>query len=300
MMQPDDLDRLEEELIAPARREFDALRARHREDLPPALVRAADADALPEGMQEAVSRHAARDPWQRALVAGFNDADTKLEPHDEDRLLARLHADIARDAPARVVRVPWRWRPIVSLAAAAVIAAALFIRLRAPVTPVPAVAVDAPVASVPAAPAAPAFILPLEAPDVQLTPKALVRRSTGKDAKFLDDVAPAFAAYRAGKYDEAAREFARVAPQYKDSVEIPFYLGVSQLLGAKPVDAVSSLESARRVGDDTFNAQIARYLAVAEERAGNRAGARVELDGLCKGTSSFAARACDAASRIKD
>ena len=37
------------------------------------------------------------------------------------------------------------------------------------------------------------------------------------------------------------------------------------------------------MGDDTFNAQIAWYLAVAEERAGNRAGARAELDGLCTG-----------------
>ena len=35
MIQPDNLDRHEEELIAPARREFDALRARHRDDPPP-------------------------------------------------------------------------------------------------------------------------------------------------------------------------------------------------------------------------------------------------------------------------
>ncbi|HKW00957.1 MAG TPA: hypothetical protein VJN96_14115, partial [Vicinamibacterales bacterium] len=154
-------------------------------------------------------------------------------------------------------------------------------------------------AAAPAPPAAPSFVLTLERPDVKLTANALVRRSTGRDAKFVDDVAPALNAYRAGDYQTAAERFVRVQPQYPDAVEIPFYLGVTRLFLDDAAGAVTSLDAARRVTDDTFRADVAWYLAVAQERAGNRTAARAELDALCNGQSNYAARACAAATRLK-
>jgi TolA-binding protein len=141
--------------------------------------------------------------------------------------------------------------------------------------------------------------LTLDKPDVKLTATALVRRSTGRDAKFVDDVAPALNAYRAGDFQTAAAEFVRVQTQYPDAVEIPFYLGVTRLFLDDAAGAVTALEAARRVADETFRADVGWYLAVAEERAGNRAAARTELDALCGGPSSYAARACAAAARFK-
>jgi TolA-binding protein len=173
-------------------------------------------------------------------------------------------------------------------------------QLPASITPTPA----ATAASTPSA--TPSFVLTLDKPDVKLTATALVRRSTGRDAKFVDDVAPALNAYRAGDYQAAAAAFVRVQAQYPDAVEIPFYLGVTRLFLDDPAGAVSSLEAAERVADDTFRAaptttrpDVSWYLAVAQERAGNRTAARTELETLCGGQSSYAARACAAASKVK-
>ena len=297
-MRPDDWTEDEERLVAPLQQDLDAVRARHHGDPPLTLLRAADADALPEPLQADVAGELARHRWHRALLEGAAEAETGLDRAGEDRLLARIHAAAASSAPARVLRFPRTWRPVLALAAAAVLVTAVVLRMRAPQLPASiATTPGAATTSTPAA--APSFVLTLDKPDVKLTATALVRRSTGRDAKFVDDVAPAVNAYRAGDYQTAAAAFVRVQAQYPDAVEIPFYLGVTRLFLDDAAGAVSSLEAARRVADDTFSADVSWYLAVAQERAGNRTAARTELDTLCGGQSSYAARACAAASRMK-
>jgi TolA-binding protein len=154
-------------------------------------------------------------------------------------------------------------------------------------------------AGTPSAAAAPSFVLALDKPDVRLTANALVRRGAGHSATFVEDVAPALNAYRAGDYQTAEREFERIAPQYPDAIEVAFYQGVTRLFLNDAAGATTALESARRLGDETFAAEIAWYLAVADERAGNLVSARAELTTLCAGSSDYRARACDASARLR-
>ncbi len=295
--QPHDWDAREDDASAPVRRELDALRARHRQDPPIDLLRAADADALPDDLQQAIASRLERDRWQRTLVDNLNDTTPDLDHAAEDRLLARIHQEAARDSSARVVRFPVVWRPILALAAAAVLVTAVVLRMHPPTTtPEPATTTTGTPA---ASPATPSFVLTLDKPDVRLTANALVRRGAGQQPKFVDDVAPALNAYRAGDYQTAEREFERVARLYPDAIEIAFYHGVTQLWLNDPTGAMSSLEAARRLNDETFAPDIAWYLAVANERAGNVAAARSELTTLCAGSSDYRARACDAVARLK-
>jgi TolA-binding protein len=295
---PDDWDSHEAELVAPVRAELDALRARHRQDPPLDLLRAADAGALPDELHDAVAASLARSPLQRQLVEDLAEVQPELDEAGQARLLARIQAEAGRGATARapVRRFSVSWRPVLAFAAMAVIVTAVVVRMRpgpeAPVTPTGTSTVAPPAAT-------PSFVLTLDKPDVKLTAKALVRRSTGREAGFVDDIAPAMNAFRAGDYQTAAREFARVAPQYPDAEEIPFYLGVSHLfLGDAPA-AITALESAQKIADETFSADVTWYLAVAHERTGDVAAARSELTVLCQGSSTYAARACDAAARLK-
>ena len=295
---PEDWDSHEAELVAPVRAELDALRAKHRHDPPLDLLRAADAGALPDELHDTVAASLARSPWQRQLVEDLTEVGPELDEAGQARLLARIQTEAGRSAtasaPAR--RFSVSWRPILAFAAMAVIVTGVIVRMRpgpeAPVAPAGTSAVAPPATT-------PSFVLTLDKPDVKLTAKALVRRSTGREAGFMDDIAPAMNAFRAGDYQTATREFARVAPQYPDFVEIPFYLGVSRLFLNDAPSAITALESAQKMSDDTFSADVTWYLAVAHERTGDVAAARSELDVLCKGSSTYAARACDAAARIK-
>jgi len=110
-------------------------------------------------------------------------------------------------------------------------------------------------------------------------------------------MAPGVAAYRAGRFDEAERAFAGLQSRFPSAVEVPFYLGVSQLFLGENREAATSLESAARLADDSFAADVSWYLAIAWQRAGRAAEARKGFATLCRGTSPYAARACDAARR---
>ena len=144
-----------------------------------------------------------------------------------------------------------------------------------------------------------AFTLPLDKPDVKLTATALVLRSDGRNASFVDQIAPAINAYRANNYAEADKQFAALESRYSKSVEIAFYRGIARLFLNDASGAVQRLQAARRLDDETFAPDIAWYLAVAHERAGQRTRARAELDTLCKGASAYASQACEAAARLK-
>ena len=300
-MRPDDWTEDEERIVAPVEPDLDAVRARHRHDPPLPVLRAADAASLPDPLQDEIAGRIERSRWHRALVDGIADTEPGLDREKEDHLLARIHAQTAQGASARVLRFPRAWRPILALAAAAVLVTAVVLRLRAPERPAGTLP-PAMTGAAPARPGAPALVyaLTLDKPEVKLTASALVRRSTGREAKFVDDVAPALNAYRAGDYRTAAEAFVRVQPQYPAAVEIPFYLGVTRLFLDDAPGAVSSLEAARRVADQTFADDVRWYLAIARERAGDRSAARAELEALCSGQSAYSARACAAAPKFKN
>ena len=77
------LDGLEDELAE--------IRRKHQDDPSLAMLRAADADALPPDLQARVARHLQDSAWSQALVDGLRDtgADDRLDAESEDRLLRR-------------------------------------------------------------------------------------------------------------------------------------------------------------------------------------------------------------------
>jgi hypothetical protein len=293
---PDDWDDDERRAIDALGPELETLRERHRDDPPFELLRAARAGALPDALQTALSFRLESSAWSRALVDGAESEHVSLDEIGERRLLNTVR----RAAGSR--RSSWGlkiWLPAV-VAAALVLVAVAVLRRGEPTRPGASPStVTTERRPVPSETPVPAFVLPLEKPQVKLTALALVLRSGGRDGRFVDDIAPAVAAYRRGDYGEANRQFEGLAPRYPRSVEIPFYRGVSQLLLGDAGAAIQSLKAARRLDDETFATDIAWYLAVALERSGDLAAARAELAPLCAASSPYRARACEAAEKLQ-
>lgn len=290
----DDWDDHERRALKGLENELEQLQARHQSDPPFELLRAADAGALPESLQEPLGEHLKQSAWSRALVAGTADTEVALDASVEQRILAR----VAR--PARETsRSRWTWRAWApALAAAAVLVVMVGVLRRdepAPVSaPQPPSSAETPAA---AAPPAPRFILPLDPPEVKLTPQALVLRSDAGGG-FAADIAPALKAYNAHDYVETEKRLAALHARYPNAIEVAFYRGIAQLFLNEPARASQSLQTARRLDDGSFAADIAWYLAIAYERAGETSRARAELDSLCRQTSEYSARACDARSNL--
>jgi hypothetical protein len=292
----DDWDDDERRALTGLEKELEQIRARHQDDPPFELLRAADAEALPEPLQGALAEHLEHSAWSRALVEGGADADATLDADDQQRLFARIQRS-TRATPAVSF---WRarfWIPAFAAAAILVVIVGV-LRRGGPDQPFEQRPLPPPEGQVAVAQPAPAFTLPLDKADVKLTPAALVLRSEGRDARFVDDIAPALTAYRAGDYAEADRRFAVLETRYPKSVEVAFYRGVSQLFLNDAPAAIVSLQAARRLDEDAFASEIGWYLGVAYERAGDATRLRVELDSLCRAKSVYAARACDAAATI--
>jgi tetratricopeptide (TPR) repeat protein len=290
----DDWDDDERRALAGFEKEFEQLRLRHRDDPPFELLRAADAEALPEPLQATLNAHLQQSAWSRALVAGGTGAEPSVDEHLERRLLSRI------ERSARPAAASWRWRSwIPALAAAAVLVVMVGVMRRGEpvrVEPQPPSPAPTPAAS---APPAPVFLLPLDRADVKMTAQALVLRNDAGAPRFVDDIAPALKAYGAGDYVEANRLFAALQTRYPKAIEVVFYRAVAQLFLGDMTGAIESLQAARRLDADAFAPEIGWYLAVAYERAGDRRGAQTELAALCRQNSPFATRACEAASRLQ-
>jgi tetratricopeptide (TPR) repeat protein len=292
----DDWDDHEREALSPIARELADLRARHRNDPPLDLLRAAHADALPDSLLEPARAHLESSAWSRALVDGADLAEVELDAAAIDRLLARTQRTAMQETGGR----RRRWVPLFAVAAAAALVVA-FIVWRNAVGPAPLTTVaDNARRSVAPSPSSPReFRLELTKPAVKLTAAALVLRGDRNSARFVDDVADGLNAYRAGDYEKAARDLDALQSRYPGSVEIPFYAGISRLMSNDPPGAVRALEAARALNDDTFADDVAWYLAVAYERAGEVERARPLLDALCRGSGTYTARACAAAGTFR-
>ncbi len=260
------------------------------------LLSAAAAEVLPPEEQRAVEAHVAACESCRAFQADLAAIEPDaLEPAEVDSGLAAIRRAV--ESEANPGRRAW-WRTALATTALAVIAVAVVWRVapRGPALPArpglpPAAPVAAPLTSTAPEPAAsPAGQSPagpaLDKPDVKFTMAALAWRSPGGTAnEFLAAIAPAVNAYRAGQYGDAENEFAKLRSRFPGSVEVPFYQGVSQLFLGKNPEAAASLESAARLSDDSFAADVSWYLAIACQRAGRPAEAREKFAALCRGAS---------------
>ena len=295
MKPPDAWDRDEREALEPVRDQLAAIRERHASDPSLDLLRAAHADALPADLQGRVSDHLTESAWSRALVDGANDVEHSLDAASSDRLYARITKSAA-DKPS------WLFASravssVLAAAAALIIIAAVWVSWR-PATPaVPSPESAAPQTSVARA-EPPAFELPLRKPDVRLSTAALTWRGPAGASSLVDDLAPALDAFRASDYARAATMLESIELRYPKAMEPPFYRGVSLLFLNDRDAAIDELQKAARLADDTFSTDVAWYLAVAEQRAGRLAAARVYLDPLCRIANAHTADACDALKKL--
>lgn len=289
----DGWDADERKALAGLEAEFDELRSRHRGDPAFELLRAADAGVLPESMQEPLAGHLQRSAWSRALVDGANGDEPALDDVSARALLTRMNRSTKPPA-VRFPRLP-SWFSALAAAAVLVVVVGLLREGDPGVEP----ASQPPRPTVPPVAERPGVTLALERPDVKLTTRAMVLRSDARDARFVDDIAPALDAYRAGDYARAESQFAALRARYPKAIEPPFYRGIAHLFLNDAAAAIQSLQAAQRLDDGTFAAEIRWYLAVAYQRVGDMARANAELEQLCREKSPYAERACDAAGRLK-
>jgi hypothetical protein len=285
---PDGWDDDEREIPEELTRELSAMQGATA--LPIDVLRAAGTGVLPEDLERAAQDYLSREPRARALVEDLDDATT-LDAHGEARLLARIsHEANALRAPQTASR--WMWQAAAALAAIA-IAGSIWLTLSREPSEAPAVAVtQAPQAVTPAAAPPPeSFLVPLERPEIRISLRAMTWRGAAPENPVLAALKPAFDAFRAGDYAAADRAFTEVGGRYPNLVEVALYQGVARLFLGDVAGATTSLRAAEKIGDDAFKNDVAWYLAVAEERAGNAAAARTRLEALCaRGTGD--PRAC--------
>ncbi len=291
----DDLDAIEREWLDRAADEIEAFR-RLRSSCPPLrLIRAAQAEALPDELQAHVTMHVAGCQACQRLREDLESLPPPLEVTQEEigRILRRVGSEPSAELPAGHSpgrRILWRALLVTAACASGFFA---FRQLRHSDTPPPSaeVAVVAQEAPAPAwSPEAPK----LEKPDVKLTLAILTWRSGGSQQGLLSDIAPALEHYRADRFADAAAEFEALIPKYPGSVEVQFYLGVSHIfLGEFPA-AIQALEQAAKTGNTQFADDISWYLGSAYQRSGRLSEARVLFSSLCSGKGAYTARGCEA------
>jgi hypothetical protein len=214
-----------------------------------------------------------------------------LGPEDQARLLSQIERQARTESAPTHRPTPWRWGLMLAAASIIVITGTVWLLNRNSGT-LPDV--QAPESTVAVASPPPVFYLPLEKPDIKVSPAALAWRGPGGTNPLLADLKPAFDAFRASDYPRADREFSALSGKYPASIEIAFYQGVARLFVGNPQGAMVSLTAAGRLADSAFAWDVAWYQAVADERTGNLADARTRLTRLCAQPDSRAKTACDA------
>jgi TolA-binding protein len=288
-----DWDADEREALEKVRAELDALRQRHENDPPLELLRAAHADALPEELRDAVHAHLQGNSWSQALIEGAESVEAQLDESRQQRLFERIRKEADSSHEPRSF---WSalWRPAIVAGALALAVLAMVI-IRAPSGGSEKGAPQSPAIAL--APRPPEFLLALEKPAVKLTPLAATWRGASGENQFLKDMTPALNAYRRDDYAQAMREFSALTAKYPKSVEVFFYLGVSQLFDKDAAGAVRSLETARQIAPESFAKQTAWYLAMAYERDGRKEQFESALREICSSKGEFSERACKVVAR---
>jgi hypothetical protein len=276
------------------------IRRKHQDDPSLAMLRAADADALPPELQARVARHLQESAWSQALVEGLREtaADDRLDAESEDRLFDRITHEARVSSPASARR---RWLPVMLVGGLAVAAtlliAVVMSRPRPEAVAVPSAATASRAEKPPGIERTPPVQIAYNKPEVKLSPSALTWRGDRSTNPFLKDLAPAFEAYRAGDYARAGAVFDRLATVYPRAVEVLFYQGVTRMLAGDDAGAIAPLEAAALLRDATFADDVSWFLAVARQRSG-RPGARAGFADLCRGKGPYASAACSAVAQL--
>jgi hypothetical protein len=145
------------------------------------------------------------------------------------------------------------------------------------------------------APSPPEFVLPLDAPFVNVPESPIVLRG-GEPDRFVPALIEAAKPLRNRDYAAAAREMAALRRQYPDRPHPAFYEGVSLLMSGRPADAREPLEEARRLSErgTSLHIDASWYLAVAFERVGRRADSIAILTELCGSAGARDEQVCSA------
>ena len=239
-------------------------------------IQAAQAEVLPDDEGGAVLAHLASCPACRALADAVREWEgPEISADARDAIGRRLAA-----AP-KAARRPPGW--LLPLAAAVAIAVATPLLLRERVPP------SLPDPGRSPAPAA-AFVLPLERLERRSPPALAVRGDDPFDAALAEALGP----YEAGDLDEAAVRLTRLARTHPDAASPRLYLGVAELMRGRPQAAREALVEARPLARGFWTPHVLWYLAIAEERLGDRAGAARLLAELCAQPGEHHDRACAA------
>lgn len=241
-----------------------------------AQIQAAQAEALPDDEGRAVLAHLSACAACRALADAGREWDgPDLEADARDaigRRLAAVPPTAARRAPA--------W--LLPLAAAVAVAVTVPFLLRDLDPPPP------PAGPLPTLAAPP--VLPLEKLERRNAPALTVRGDDPFEAALADALAP----YEAGRLDEAVVRLEQLAEAHPDAASPRLYLGVAELLRGRPRDARAALVEARPLARAFWTPPVLWYLAIAEERLGDRAAAARLLADLCGRPGEYHERACAA------
>ena len=284
-MPADGWDRDEREALKGLEPELDALRARHARDPEIELLRAAEAEVLPDDLQSAGAKYLAHDRWSRTLVEGLNDDSVSLDRAGRSReLLDRIRREAARIRPRRARSWSWLWPSLV--AAAAGIIAVVWV-MRPGVTPerrrrrIAGRRRDA----------ASRAGLRHGAREARgeaehRRPDVAQRRSSGRSRSRIssrDWMRSAATTMR-----RPGDALGKLTAKYPMAIEVFFYLW---RVAAVPRRASGRLRQPRpprwRLADTAepwFGADAAWYLAIADERLGRKDAARTASDvALCRG-----------------
>ena len=249
---------------------------------PPELVQAARESVLPPGLQKAITEHVRQCAVCRALgdsLDAFPGTDLTIEESKRIRQRIPPSPVFAPQSPGH-----WLWSGIAAAAIVIVFGSwMLFWRGAGPGA-----------ALVPLAAAEQLSVFELGPPPFLPAPTAAVDPPESASSVEAAELTSALAPYHSGNFRETKRLMTAFVGRHPESVEAHFYLGVSELFLSSNADAVSALETARRLAGG--RADVVRetmwYLALANRRLGRSDRAWELLASLCRGPHGGSMRAC--------
>ncbi len=280
-----DLEPREEEFLKDWGAPVSTMRARHAHCPSPQLLLAAQSEALPGEIKAGLADHLASCDLCRALARDLADEELS-NPTTQEK--ARISKRVLGESRAGRRQAIWNWlwrpAPVAAVAVVAVLAVlSVYVGWESR-RPGPG-----PVAS------QPPTVLRLDKAAVKLPATAvLVWRGDAQERqqRYLAELTRALEPYRADDFAEALRRLEVLERNYPRAAEAHFYAGVCQLFLGFNSDAVRSFENARGLAEEPLAPDVAWYLSLAYQRAGQTQQAMQGLQDLCQGKSEYRERAC--------
>jgi hypothetical protein len=266
---------------------------------PLALLRAWQAEALPEELVHDVAEHVGTCRICSGLLA---DLEQLPEPTITAAERERIRRKLPLIVPAEHKRPTWKWYSIAA-AVAAVAVSAVYLTVRETrrstetaqriQTPLPSVIPPATPTPAPSTTAPQVQVAQLD-PPLALAPGMVLRGEASSSQPTAAELDPAFSAYNSGDYPQAIALFSQLAKQYPRSGTPFLYLGVSQLLNNENNEALFNLTRAQKFVDASQRDAASWYLLAASARTKAPDTAQQAHD-LCArgGRSRYSTEACE-------